>query len=65
MSESDPSPAAFQWRLRGGTFPPRDDPWSYVDYHHGLLIQQHPEKYEVRPLYAATAFEQTEEGNKK
>ncbi len=54
MPELDQTkPVAMQWRLKGGTFPPREDAWSFVDYFTGLKIAEYPEKYETRPLYAA------------
>jgi len=51
----DAVPARIEWRKRERTFPAVEEPWSVVDYHTGLLIQQHPEKYETRPLYALSA----------
>lgn len=45
---------AYQWRKRDRVMV-HEENWSYVDYHTGLKIAEHPEKYEVRPLYTRPA----------
>jgi hypothetical protein len=45
---------ACQWRKRDRVMK-HEENWSYVDYHTGLKIAEHPEKYEVRPLYTHPA----------
>ena len=45
-------PVAMQWRKLDRVMK-HEDVWSYVDYHTGLKIAEHPEKYETRPLYAS------------
>ena len=47
-----PEPEAWQWRLRHRVMK-HEANWSFVDYHTGLKIKEHPEKYEVRPLCAS------------
>ncbi|MER9217928.1 hypothetical protein NKI48_03185 [Mesorhizobium sp. M0644] len=42
-------PVAHQWRKRDRVMK-HEEVWSYVDYHTGLKIREHPNKYEVRAL---------------
>jgi hypothetical protein len=53
-AEPSAEAVAWQWRKTDCVMA-HDVAWSYVDYHTGLKIKEHPEKYETRPLFASPA----------